>query len=121
MSAIGTYPASYKDGLSLFAENILPKIRQDLRVAGQEFDDEILSYIKTSATDLKRAGIVHSFFDPSDYSWECDFQILQAIKWYCRSVFGLYNADMEKYAKAYASLKATLCTQRFYTEEDHGV
>lgn len=39
--------------------------------------------------------------------------------WYCLSVFGLYNADMEKYDKAYRSLKATLATQRKYTEKGY--
>jgi hypothetical protein len=88
-----------------------------LREAGTEFDAEILSYIETCAADLQNAGILSSFF----VSAETDPQILQAVRWYCLSVYGLYNADMEKYAKAYHSLKATLCTQRKYTEESNGV
>ena len=100
-----------------FSNKVLIQVKQTLREAGTEFDDEIRSYIETCATDLKDAGILSKFFT----SEKVDPQILQAVRWYCLSVYGLYNADMEKYAKAYHSLKATLCTQRKYTEESYGV
>lgn len=99
--------------MSEFANRTLSKVKKTLREASSEFDDEIGSYIDTCAMDLQNAGILPSFFNASNI----DPQILQAVRWYCLSVYGLYNSDMEKYAKAYASLKATLCTQRKYTEE----
>lgn len=98
--------------MTAFASSILLRVKKTLRQTDDEFDDEIGSYIDTCATDLQDVGILSSFFDAST---EVDGQILQACRWYCLSTFGLYNADMEKYAKAYSSLKATLATQRKYT------
>lgn len=101
--------------MSDFATRLLPQVKKTLRQASNEFDDEIGSYIDTCATDLQNTGILSSFFTPTGSVWEPDMQILQACRWYALSNFGLYNADMEKYAKAYASLKATISTQRKYT------
>ena len=101
--------------MSKFADKLLERIKKTLRQADNEFDDEIGSYIDTCARDLQNVGILASFFEPAGEDWQPDGQILQAVRWYCLSAFGLYNADMEKYAKAYASLKATLATQSFYT------
>lgn len=100
--------------MSEFANKLLPRVRITLRVTTEEFDDEIKSYIDTCATDLQNAGILSYYFDASRLDWEVDPQILQAVRWYCLSVFGLYNTDMEKYATAYASLKSTLATQNKY-------
>lgn len=106
--------------MSAFANKLLEPIKVTLRQAGVTvFDDEIKSYIDTCAEDLKDAGILSTFFIVFDGAWEVNPRILQAVRWYCLSSFGLYNEDMEKYAKAYASLKATLCTQRKYTKEGH--
>lgn len=102
--------------MSEFANRLLLRIKKTLRQADNEFDDEIGSYIDTCALDLQNAGILSSFFVPEGENWEPDNQILQACRWYTLSVFGLYNADMDKYERAYSSLKATLATQRFYTE-----
>lgn len=125
MPAIGTYaytyPASYKDSLTRFSDSLLETVKLTLRQSTTDFDEEIKSYIETCAEDLHNAGVVLSYFTPTSTAWKCDRQILQAVRWYCLSVFGLYNADMEKYDKAYRSLKATLCTQRKYTEEQNGV
>lgn len=95
-----------------FAENLLPRIKLTLREASSDFDEEIISYIEACVTDLQDVGILSQFFTSAA---EVDPRILQAIRWYCLSVFGLYNADMEKYDKAYHSLKATLATQKKYT------
>lgn len=101
--------------MNSFVKSLLPSIKVTLRRASDEFDEEISSYIETAATDLQGAGILSSYFVP-DSQGRVDPQIRQAVRWYCLSVFGLYNEDMEKYAKAYASLKSTLATQRKYTE-----
>lgn len=100
-----------------FSNKVLLQVKMALREAGTDFDDEIRSHIEACETDLKDAGILPSFFT----SEKVDPQILQAVRWYCKSVYGLYNPDMEKYDKAYRSLKSTLCTQRKYTEKSHGV
>ena len=104
--------------MTLFAAHLLPTIKKTLRESSSDFDDEIGSCIDECADDLQNAGILSSFFVPSA---SINSQIQRAVKWYCLSVYGLYNADMEKYDKAYRSLKATLCTQRKYTEASHGV
>lgn len=106
-----------------FSDKLLESIKLTLRQSGVEtvFDEEIKDYITVAADDLKDAGILASYFVVSGDNWKPDSRIKQAIRWYCLSVFGLYNADMEKYLAAYNSLKATLCTQRKYTEEKNGV
>ena len=107
--------------MSEFSSKLLTQIKKTLRESSSDFDEEIVSYIDTCAADLMDAGILSSFFSVSGSDWECDSRILQAVRWYCLSVYGLYNADMEKYATAYSSLKATLCTQSKYTEVSDGV
>jgi hypothetical protein len=100
-----------------FSKILLAQVKKTLRRTDTEFDDEIESYIEAAATDLQDVGILSSYFKPLGSDWKVDSKILQAVRWYCLSTFGLYNADMEKYAKAYASLKATLATQKKYTKE----
>ena len=107
--------------MSKLSTKLLPQIKKTLRETSTDFDEEISSYIDACATDLMDAGILPSFFSASDSDWECDSRILQAIRWYCLSVYGLYNADMEKYVTAYNSLKSTLCAQSKYTEVSDGV
>ena len=101
--------------MSIFADKLLGGVKLTLRRTEDIYDDEIKSYIDTVADDLKDVGILPFYFDASPEDWKVDTKILQAVRWYCLSVFGLYNADMEKYDKAYRSLKATLATQRKYT------
>lgn len=102
--------------MSTFADKLLDRVKLDLRRTETIYDDEIKSLIDFVADDLKDVGILSFYFEAEKVDWEVDSRILQAVKWYCRSTFGLYNSDMEKYDKAYRSLKATLATQRKYTE-----
>lgn len=103
--------------MSEFSSKLLERVKLTLRQAGKnDFDEEIESYIDTAAEDLQDAGILSFYFDGKG---DVDSRILQAVRWYCLSVFGLYNADMEKYDKAYRSLKATLATQRKYTDKGY--
>lgn len=104
-----------------FSSALLPAVKTTLRRQDTKFDDEISSYIQSAAEDLIDAGIHTSYFSPTGSDWQCNHRILQAVRWYCLSVFGLYNTDMEKYDKAYRSLKATLCSQRRYTEDAYGI
>ena len=107
--------------MSQFADKLLPAVKLTLRENCADFSDEIKSYIDTCASNLQTAGILPLYFEADAESWECDPQILQAVRWYCQSVFGLFNTDSEKYMTSYNSLKATLCTQRKYTETKNGV
>lgn len=103
--------------MSEFSKKLLPSVRRTLRESSTEFDDEIESYIDTCATDLQNAGILSFYFDPTRDDWSLDNQILQAVRWYCLSVYGLYNTDSEKYERAYSSLKSTLATQTKYSKD----
>lgn len=103
--------------MSEFSKQLLTSVRRTLRETSNEFDEEIESYIDTCAADMAEAGILSFYFDPSRDGWYIDGQILQAVRWYCLSVYGLYNPDMEKYARAYASLKSTLATQTKYSKD----
>ena len=106
--------------MSDFAKKLLNSVKLTLRELTSDFDEEIASYIDACASDLQDAGISSSFFLlPRDQ--DVDSQILQAVRLYCLSKYGLYNADSEKYALAYNSLKATLCTQKRYTKKDPAV
>ena len=102
--------------MSIFADKLLDSVKLNLREASDDFDEEIKEYIDACATDLQDVGILSYYFTGEN---EIDPQIKQAVKWYCRSSYGFYNADMEKYAKAYASLKATLATQKKYIDKGY--
>lgn len=108
--------------MSQFAEHLLPTIKLSLRESSTEFDSEIKSYIDGCANNLQTAGILPIYFADNLTVETVDSQILQAIRLYCLTYFGLYNADSEKYEKAYNSIKATLCTNRKYIKEvENGV
>lgn len=100
--------------MSEFAVKLLPAVKLSLRETSTDFDEEIISYIDACADNLQSSGISKSFFDVVP-DQEINPQIIQAVRFYCLSNFGLYNADMEKYDRSYQSLKATLCTMSKFT------
>lgn len=102
--------------MSQFAKNLLSSIKLTLRETSVDFDQEIESYIDGCANNLQVAGILPSFFLDSLTAETVDSQILQAIRLYCLSLYGLYNSDSEKYDQSYRSIKATLCTNIKYTQ-----
>lgn len=103
--------------MSAFANRILPQVKLTLRESSNSFDEEIKSYIDGCKNDLQNAGMLSKYF-PEDNS-AIDESVLQAIRYYCLSNYGLYNADSEKYAKSYLSLKSTLLVQSKYIEEEN--
>ena len=102
--------------MSAFAKAVIQPVKLTLRETSSEFDSEIESYIDGCVMNLKVAGILPSFFEDSLTLDKVDPQILQAIRFYCLSNYGLYNTDSERYARSYESLKALLCTNAEYTE-----
>lgn len=104
--------------MSQFAKNLLPSVKLTLRETSVDFDQEIESYIDGCANNLQVAGILPYFFLDSLTADTVDSQILQAIRLYCLSLYGLYNSDSEKYDRSYRSIKATLCTNEKYTVGD---
>ncbi len=108
--------------MSQFAKGLVPAIKLTLRETSTDFDAEIESYIDGCAKNLQTAGILSSYFADTLTDTTVDSQILQAIRFYCLSNYGLYNTDSEKYERSYNSLKALLCTNRVYTEvQSNGV
>ena len=103
--------------MSALATSLLPTIKLTLRETSNAFDDEIKSYIDSCITDLTNSGMKSSLF-PNDASG-LDNMILQAIRYYCLSNYGLYNEDSDKYAKSYLSVKAHLLVQQKYINEDN--
>lgn len=102
--------------MSQFAKGLVTTIKLTLRETSDDFNAEIESYIDGCAINLQTAGILPSFFSDSLTATTVDPQILQAVRFYCLSNYGLYNTDSEKYDRSYQSLKALLCTNRRYTE-----
>ena len=102
--------------MSQFAKGLVPTIKLTLRETSDNFNDEIESYIDGCAINLQTAGLLPSFFSDALTVTTVDPQILQAVRFYCLSNYGLYNTDSEKYDRSYQSLKALLCTNRRYTE-----
>ena len=100
-----------------FSNKVLPSVKLALREASNDFDEDIKADIESCALDLENSGILFYFFDTSRENFEVDPLILRAVKWYCMSVYGLANPDMEKYDQAYRSLKATLATQARYRRD----
>lgn len=103
--------------MSGFSENLLPKVKLALRETSSDFDGEIRSYIDGCAMNLIVAGIRPEYFADEWTGETVDPQILMAIRLYCLQFFGLYNEDSEKYERSYNSVKATMCTNRRYTDE----
>lgn len=102
--------------MSKFAKGLVPAIKLTLRETSDNFNNEIESYIDGCAANLQTAGVLPSYFSDSLNISTVDPQILQAVRFYCLSNYGLYNTDSEKYERSYQSLKALLCTNRRYTE-----
>lgn len=100
-----------------FSEKVLSQVKLALRETSNDFDDDIKADIESCALDLENSGILFYFFDASREDYTVDPLILRAVKWYCLSVYGIANPDMEKYDQAYRSLKATLATQKRYMRE----
>ncbi len=81
------------------AVQILPEARPWIRKTAQSFDDEIVQTLAACLLDLQNSGVVLISAD--------DPLILQAAKFYLKSHFG-YDADSEKWGRAYEHLKAAL-------------
>ena len=78
-----------------------------LRISEPSMADEIRQTIEACMTDLYVAGVMH--INPPDAL------VQQAIKLYCKAQFG-YEAESERYEKAYERLKVTLCCSSKYRE-----
>lgn len=81
---------------------MLNKIKLDLRITNQAYDEEIKDLIEACKLDLEISGVASSFIK------EDDPLIIQAIKIYCKAHFGYDNSDSEKLKESYSLLKQHL-------------
>lgn len=90
---------------------MLEKVKLALRIKADAYDSELADLIAAAKADLALSGILQAKIDE-----EIDSLILRAVTLYAKSHFGLFNADSEKYQRAYDSLKTHLCLSSEYTE-----
>lgn len=88
---------------------LLTKVRNALRVDGNDLDEDIQDNIYACKADLKLSGIVKIKDD--------DPLIIQATKTYARAYFDVDNPDHDKYVASYESLKKHLSLAEEYTVE----
>ncbi|SOC12833.1 uncharacterized phage protein (predicted DNA packaging) [Ureibacillus xyleni] len=88
---------------------MLQKVKKALRISNNAFDDEIQDLIDGALADLFLSGVINFTND--------DPLILRAVITYCKSHFGLENADSEKYGRSYDSLKNHLSLAGDYSDD----
>lgn len=87
---------------------MLQKIKDALRVNGNDLDEEIQDLINAAKADLKLSGITKDEMDPL---------IIRAITIYCKAHFGYEEpAQAELFLKSYQALKTHLALSQEYTE-----
>lgn len=79
---------------------MLEKIKLSLRIKTDRLDEEIQDLIDACLLDLSVSGV-----NKVD---ETDPLILQAVRLYCKSMFGLDNKDSDKYYQSYTLIKHAL-------------
>ncbi len=90
------------------AQDLLPPVKQWLRIVTDALDDELLQTIQSCEIDLINGGVAK--VDSSDAV------VQQAVKLYCKAMFG-YDSDSEKFSAAYEHLKAALALSGIYNKE----
>jgi len=87
---------------------MLQKVKDALRVNGNDLDEEIQDLINAAKADLKLSGITKDETDPL---------IIRAITIYCKAHFGYEEpAQAELFMKSYQALKTHLALSQEYTE-----
>ncbi len=81
---------------------MLAYIKKILRIASNEFDDEVNQLINACKEDLKLSGVREEMLNESDEL------IKRAISLYCKTHFGYDNKDHVHLLNAYNSLKSHL-------------
>jgi len=81
---------------------MLAYIKQILRIASNEFDNEINQLIESAYADLLLSGVREEQLN------ETDSLIKQAVSLYCKTHFGYDNKDRENLLNSYNSLKSHL-------------
>lgn len=85
------------------ATDILTACRAALRITAADYDDEILTLITAAKADLERGGVLHA--KAVD---DTDDLVRVAIICYVKGMFGLDNAEADRYESAYQSMLAAM-------------
>lgn len=88
---------------------MLKKIKNALRIDGENHDEEIQDLIEAAKADLKLSGVKKISED--------DPLIIRAITLYCKTHFG-YDNDSERFMQAYEALKIHLALSTEYNTEN---
>ena len=88
--------------------NLFDRVKKALRISPSNtaFDEDIQGLIEASLIDMQIAGKAMVGMDAL---------VEQAIIMYARANFGLYDADTERFARAYEALKTNITLSGRYT------
>lgn len=84
------------------------KVKRELRVSTDAFDEDIADLIEAAKQDLQLVGITKI-----EYS---DPLINRAVRLYCKGNFNLESKDSKNYIQSYELLKAHLSLAGDYSE-----
>ncbi|MCR1952999.1 head-tail connector protein [Clostridium sp. DSM 100503] len=85
------------------------KIKRNLRISIDAFDEDIRDLIEASKKDMKSHGVKKIEED--------DPLIIRAVDLYCKGHFYLDNKDAERYLESYESLRDHLSLAGDYSNE----
>lgn len=88
---------------------IFNKIKRNLRISIDVFDEDIQGLIESAKKDMKIHGVKKIEED--------DPLIIRAVDLYCKGHFYLDNKDSERYLKSYESLRDHLSLAGDYSDE----
>lgn len=88
---------------------LFEKIKRNLRVSINAFDEDIGDLIEAAKSDMKSHGVKKIEDD--------DPLIIRAVDLYCKGHFYLENKDSEKYLQSYESLRDHLSLAGDYNHE----
>ena len=91
---------------------LLGKVKNSLRIDGNDHDDELQGLIDTAKALLKEAGVLESKLIDTDPL------IQKAVITYCKSEFGTDSKDMERFSWSFEEMKKLLSLLSSYTVEE---
>ena len=87
---------------------VLEKVKNNLRVSSDGFDDEIITLILSACTFIRNAGVNHTVTLEAinDNTYVIDSAVMTLIVLFCKSYFGIQNTkDIELPHLFYLTLK----------------
>lgn len=91
---------------------MLNKVKEALRIDGNDHDNELTDLIETAEQLLREVGVLESKIV------ETDPLVRKAIITYCKSTFGTDPKDFDKFSNSFNSMRVLLGLLTSYTVED---